>query len=120
MENRANSLTESGPEQKVTAWQKTTHAIKTVFAVSKRKIRFVIWSVPWKSGPSLLSGTRPPPQHQLRDFDVVRVGDLEDLAVAEHVAASGGGRTRCDMATAWLGGVEAIEEDGRIPPWLGF
>ena len=50
----------------------------------------------------------PPFQHQLLDFDVGGVGDLEDRAVAEDVAAAGGGGKLNGGVAAGVLRVEAL------------
>ena len=54
----------------------------------------------------------PPIQHQFRDFDVGGVGDLEDFAVSEDVAAAGGRRELDGGVPAGVSGIEAAEESG--------
>ena len=49
----------------------------------------------------------PPFQHQLRDFDIGGVGNLEDFAIAEDVAAAGGRRKLDGGVPAGVGGIEA-------------
>ena len=76
----------------------------------ERQIRENIPGTGSEATPHPLRASRSPPQHQLRDFDVVWVGDLEDLAVAEDVASAGGRGELDGRMPAGIGGVETGED----------